>query len=367
MRILMIAHSDAPWTPHFARFFTDRGDTLLLVSFCPSKLDGIDGVDMEFVGIEPFDKYKNKHVFFTSIPRIRRIVKNFQPDLVFAPYLTSNGLSAALSWKGPLVVSTVGGDVLEQEGQAGWRIRLREMIIKFVCKRADVINPVSQAIYDKLIRLGVPASKLFQLPFGVDTDRFHPAPDMPRPKTKKIICTRKHEPVYDILTVIDALASLKSMGTEFHCTFTCEGTLLEKHKARAESAGLHDHVTFTGNLPYARLPELLRESDVYISASLSDGTSVALLEAMASGLLPVVSRIPANLPWIEHGRTGLLFETGRADTLAEALTRAMDDATLRQCVFEENRQRVKCDADLKQNQNRLADVFEELVSQHNQG
>jgi hypothetical protein len=56
MRIMMVAHSDAPWTPHYARFLKQRGDTLLLVSYAPYELDGADGIDMEFIGIEPFDK-----------------------------------------------------------------------------------------------------------------------------------------------------------------------------------------------------------------------------------------------------------------------------------------------------------------------
>ncbi|MHC4443323.1 MAG: glycosyltransferase family 4 protein [Planctomycetota bacterium] len=364
MRILMIAHSDAPWTPHFARYFTTRGDTLRIVSFAPYKIDGVDGIDMVFVGIEPFHKYKNKHMFFSRIPQVRRIIKNFQPDLVFATYLVSNGLMAACSWKGPLLVSAVGGDVLEQSNRKNLLRRLREMIIKFVCRRANIINPVSQAIYDELVRLGVPTAKLFKLPFGVDLNTFYPNPDMPRNQATEMICTRKHENLYDIPTIIDALVKLKSTGKKFHCTFTSEGTLLDQNKARAETAGLNDYVTFTGNLPHCELPGLLRKSDIYISSSLSDGTSVALLEAMASGLLPVVTRIPANTPWIEHQQTGLLFDAGRSDQLAQDLAQAMDDARLRQRVFEKNRQRVDRDTNLKRNMDRLYEIFEDLIARY---
>ena len=64
----------------------------------------------------------------------------------------------------------------------------------------------------------------------------------------------------------------------------------------------------TGQLPLARVGELLREADVYVSAATSDGTSSSLLEAMASGAFPVVTSIRANRDWLEDGSTGLFFE-----------------------------------------------------------
>ena len=57
MRLLMVAHTDAPWTPHYSRFFVGRGDTVLVVTFAPGR---IEGVETEFVGFEPFDFRKNK-------------------------------------------------------------------------------------------------------------------------------------------------------------------------------------------------------------------------------------------------------------------------------------------------------------------
>ena len=138
--------------------------------------------------------------------------------------------------------------------------------------------------------------------------------------------------------------------------------MLEDNKARVRAAGLEDCVTFTGFLDHGELPNLLRQSDIYISASVGDGTSISLLEAMATGLVPVVSRIRANEPWVEHGRTGLLFEVGRPDMLAHALQRVMDDEQLRRRAFEENIPRVNRDCNMHRNMQRLANIFEQLVA-----
>ncbi|MHC4158235.1 MAG: glycosyltransferase family 4 protein, partial [Planctomycetota bacterium] len=245
----------------------------------------------------------------------------------------------------------------------GPRKCFREGIIKFVAHRADVINTVSQELDDELIRLGVPESKLLQIPFSVELNMFYPNKDMPRPEATRFICTRRHSSeLYDIPTIIDALASLKKTGRKFHCTFTSGGALLEEHKTKAYAAGLRDCVTFTGLLNHNELPKLLRQADIYISASLVDGTSSSLLEAMATGVFPVVSQIRANKSWVEHGRTGLLFECGRADMLAEALKTAIDNAELRRQAFKDNIARVARDCDMNHNMNRLANVFEQLAA-----
>lgn len=359
MRILMVAHSLSMWTSQFAHFFKSRGDEVVVASFSPTE---IDGIRTEFFGIEPFDPLKNKHMFFTRVPRLRRFVKTFKPDIIFAIYLASNGLSAALSRNGPFVVSAVGSDVLEHSGRTCLRRAFRECVIKLVCRKADIINTVSRTIDNELLRLGVPQSKLLQIPFGVNIEQFYPDPAMPRPSATTFICTRKHEPIYDIATIIEALSIIKSSGRHFHCILTSGGFLLETHKRKVIDADLEDYVTFTGFLEHTELSNLLRKADIYISASLGDGASVSLLEAMAVGLLPVVSNIDANKPWVIDGKTGLLFDTKNPQSLARALQKAVDDATLRRNAFNENRERIARDGSMQKNMKRLADVFEELIA-----
>ena len=215
MRIVMVSHSTMAWTPQFARFFRDRGDDLLVASFTPDPLDGVEGVEMEFIGVEPFDPRRNKHVYFTHALRLRRLVRRFRPELVFACYLTSNGLTAALTFGGPIAVTVMGGDVMMYAPWSAWKRRAREAIIRLVCRRAALINTVLRELADELVRLGVSPSKLLNMPIGVDLGRFRPHADMPRAAGNRFICTRKHNPLYDIGTVIDALGQLKAAGRSF--------------------------------------------------------------------------------------------------------------------------------------------------------
>lgn len=359
MRLLMVSHSILPWTPLYAGWFARRGDAVRVVSFSPG---AVPGVETDFVGVEPFDKYRNKHLFLTRVPRVRRIVRDFRPDVVFATYVISNGLTALLAGGGPLAVSAQGGDVRALYRTGDWRNAVRRLLLRRICRRAGLIHSVSRQLSDMLVALGAAREKIHEAPSGVDTRLFAPDPAMPRLGATRIICIRKHEPVYDLATLVDALATLHRDGVSFHCTFVGGGHLLEAHRARAAEAGLGGKVEFRGAVPHGELPSLLRSADLYVSPSLSDGTSASLLEALASGLFPVVTRIEANTPWIADGRTGLLFEPRRADQLAAALKQALGDADLRRGAFVANRERVLRNGDFETNMAALAKRIDALAS-----
>lgn len=355
MRLLIVSQTNVPWTPPYSRFFVERGDAVLVVSASP---EPIDGVQTEFIGVEPFDKFKHKHIFLTRVPSLRRIIRRFQPDLVFAPYIVSNGLLAALSWSGPLVVSARGGDVLDQAGQHGWRQRARDVIVRYVCKRADVVHAVSNNLETALLDLAVPRDKLRMIPLGVDVNRFTPAAI---PAGTNLICTRKHEEIYDNPTIVRAMEILKNKGLTPSLTFVGGGHLIDERKRQVREAGLETRVQFAGHAGHDELPDLLRQAGIYISASLSDGTSSALLEAMACGLFPVVTRIAANTPWVDDEKTGLLFDPSDAGQLATAIERAIGDEALRTEARLINRQRVEQDGNLHRNNEALAAMFEKLL------
>jgi glycosyltransferase involved in cell wall biosynthesis len=65
-------------------------------------------------------------------------------------------------------------------------------------------------------------------------------------------------------------------------------------------------VAFVGQRPAQEVESALARSHLYVSLAESDGASIALLEAMALGAVPVVSDIPANRAWIRDGENGVL-------------------------------------------------------------
>ena len=355
MRISLVSHTALYWTGLYARHFVARGHDLRVVSF---SRDPLDGVDVDYVGSGTPRSVKLL-AYTSQVPRVRSLLRTFEPDVVLATYLSSNGLVAALSTRSPLVVSAHGSDVLGNPGGA-W---LHRRMLRFVSRRATLVHAVSPSLGEILTSSGAPEDRLRCFPIGIDTDAFCVVPRLPGVDGPlRLVCTRRHEPLYRNDTIVAALGVLKREGFETEATLIGGGRLLEERREQVRALGLEDQVSLPGQLASGDVRRALQASDIYISASSRDGASSSLLEAMACGLFPVVSAIPANRSWVEDGTTGLLFEPGDCHGLAAAMRRAILDPELRASARDCNRARVVRDGNLAVNLNRMYDLLEEAVS-----
>ena len=84
----------------------------------------------------------------------------------------------------------------------------------------------------------------------------------------------------------------------------------------------------TGYVDYARVPEVYRRADVFVSPTYAEGFSNTILEAMASGLAVVSCRSVGVVDCIRDGENGLLTEPGDRAGLADALRRLLQDTAL---------------------------------------
>jgi L-malate glycosyltransferase len=126
--------------------------------------------------------------------------------------------------------------------------------------------------------------------------------------------------------------------------------------------GLSGDVTFLGGYTSEKLGTLLADSDVYVSAALWDGTSISLLEAMASGAFPVVSDFLGNRDWLTGDGDGLFFDSRNPQELADRLQWAAENPAVREGAIAVNRRRVKERADRSTNMTVLTRMYEGLIS-----
>jgi len=355
MRICYIVHSQshfaAPYIDHFAR----RGHEIHLISFTRDPLPNA-------VNHHPLahdcDPTKSPIAYVRAIPQVRRLVRAIAPDLVHAHFLTSNGLVASASGFHPLVVSARGSDV-----HNSLRSVARRMLIRWVVQRADLVNPVSQELATKIADLGVSSDKILCLSQGIDARRF----DVSRPErtdaVARLVCTRKLHRPYQPQTIVAALARVAAAGLDFRFTFAADGRDLEALRREVADRGLRDRVRFLGGYAATDLPALLAGADVYVSASLWDGTSPALLEAMAAGLYPIVSDCQANREWLSGNGDGALFPPDDVDALAAALRRAIETPAAWAAARERNRVVVRTHADREINMEILAAHYDLLVAE----
>jgi len=287
--------------------------------------------------------------------RARAAIKKLKPDVVHAHYATSGGLAALVCGFRPTIVTAHGTDLTEGARSPIWRPLLRAVFARAAC-----VNTVSAGLTSMAEGLGVPRRKIAELTPGVDTARFRAVRAPFAGGVLRLICTRRFEPVYGHRTIIEALALVKASGVEVRTTFAGEGSLRGELEALAARRGLGASVSFVGEARGDAMPALLRAHDAYLSASRADGTSLSLLEAMASGLFPIVSRIPANEAWLEQG-AGRLFEPGAPEDLAAGIRELARRPEAAASAAGINRAKVAAAGDRATNMRRLEGIYTALT------
>src|SRR5205814_952159 len=109
--------------------------------------------------------------------------------------------------------------------------------------------------------------------------------------------------------------------------FIGDGAMRTLIEAEIKRLGVSNDVELVGYSD--RVPEYLAAADVFVLPSHLEGTSNALLEAMASGLPVVANGVGGNLEIVENGVNGFLCASAKAEELASALRRLREDSTLR--------------------------------------
>ena len=201
---------------------------------------------------------------------------------------------------------------------------------RWLWPRTDGVLSVSSRLAERMAaQVGFDLARIRVIPNGVDTGRFTPASrDSARAAfgltaDDVVIGTAgRLVPVKDQATLIGSLAALRSKGLRFTCVIAGDGPLHEALTAQSAAAGLADSVRFLG----ARndIERVLAACDIFVLSSVSEGMSNTILEAMATGLPVVATRVGGADELVEEGTSGLLVSPQAPQALAGALEIAGD-------------------------------------------
>ena len=236
----------------------------------------------------------------------------------------------------PLVVTIHGSDLRIALEKSGF---VRRLFI-YVCKRANHLNCVSEVQKKELEGLGIPAKKISTIPMGIDaafleTGKNREVESKNRPIT--ILSNRNLLPIYNVSLLIRAIPIILKDEPETKFRIAGDGSERKALEREVKSLNINSSVEFLGRVPHEEMPNLLSQADIYVSTSLHDGTSVSLLEAMGSGVFPVVTDIPANREWITNGENGFLVSADEEESLASKIIDAIRNRELVMKSRERNR------------------------------
>jgi glycosyltransferase involved in cell wall biosynthesis len=351
-KLLVIADASAVHTERWCRYFIDKGVEVALFSLEPKTISFtgrfIQGTRP--TGVGAFD-------YLLALPKYKAILKEFQPDIVNPHYVVSYGWIASFFRQCPIVATAWGSDLLLLPQKSV----VHRMRISRALKKADYCTVDNQNLSDAAAKFTT-KDKIVRVLMGVDRAFFESGEktEFPQKGCIRIIAPRGLQQVYDPRTIVAAVELLKDkanikldlLGDEPEAT-----TISAEIKKRAVS----DLISVRPLLKHREFVSSLKNYDIYLSASLSDSTSVALLEAMTVGLFPVVSSIEGNREWITDGVNGVMFEPGSFQSLADTLPRAMAMQNQFGEVAKDNRNRVEKEAIWEDNMDQVRNLFLRLA------
>jgi len=206
-----------------------------------------------------------------------------------------------MSWGSDVLVDTDKNELLN------W-------ITRFTLKKSDLILCDCDAVRDKIHQMiEYDNKKIIQFPWGVDLQLFKPGPDILNIRKKYgwkncfvILSTRMWEPIYGIDIVLNSFYCAYQTNPHLKLILLGNGSQATEIKNFIKKHNLDNTIILPGIIPNDLLSDYYRSVDAYICCSHSDGSSVSLLEAMASGLPVIVTDAPGNREWVINGKNGFL-------------------------------------------------------------
>ncbi|MBK9175714.1 MAG: glycosyltransferase [Flavobacteriales bacterium] len=332
MRILLVAAASSVHVMRWANAFAERGLHVHLASLhdpVPGFLEGVTLHRMPHLG---------GLGYLINRPFLRRLIRTLRPDVINAHYASGYGTLAVRQAGTPLVLNVWGSDVYEFP-DAG---PLHRWLLRRNLLRADTVVSTSEVMAARTKRICPELKEVVVVPFGVDTERFHPRTAL---HEDVVIGTVKTlAPKYGIDTLLRAFEILtRSSGVErLRLRIVGGGPQRAELERIAVDLGIKELVEFTGPVPHDQVPDELRRLDVYAALSRADSESfgVAVIEASACGLPVVVTGVGGLPEVVEQDVTGSIVPPDDPRAAAAALEQLIASPALRERMGLAGRDRV---------------------------
>ena len=225
------------------------------------------------------------------------------------------------------------------------RERWQDLIIMragaaFCGKVAAVSGPLAEYLVE---RVKIPPEKVQPVLNGVDVHRFRPdgktqglRESLSLPAGACIVgCVARFSPVKDHTTLLRAFSILAKMNEEAHLVLVGEGELEGSLRTLAADLGIQARVHFVG--PLKDTAPAYRDFDIFVLSSTAEGTSMSILEALATAVPVVATAVGGNPSRLGYGDHGSLAHPGRPADLAEKLRELVGNAEKRERVGKQGR------------------------------
>ena len=260
-------------------------------------------------------------------------------DVIHANW-SVNGAVAAMTrrlHKKPVVVTLRGSDVNRSSGQGLYAWMLRVCI-----ERSDAVVCNNRSMCDGLaVRFPPHGGKIKFIPNGIDERLIQMESKIRIDKAVvNIFAVGNLTQNKNVAAIIEAAARLEREGFAVCLCIVGDGPQRKALEYLSHSEGAQHIVKFIGKIRQDGIIGVLREADIFVLASFSEGRPNALVEAMAANVAVVASDIGAVRELVEDEVSGLLFSPGDTGQLTAQLRRLCLDAGLASRLATNGRRRI---------------------------
>jgi glycosyltransferase involved in cell wall biosynthesis len=275
--------------------------------------------------------------------------------------------------QGVPVVTFIANQLTELGDKSGWKgwLGLSKKRRKLLAQMPATVA-MSRAIYDELKSYGFPDSIIARIPMGINTERFAPVDDATRSALRKshgwadkptlIFCgglnTRKRPHL-----LIEAVGLLKQRSIELPLVLVGpedEAEYCASMRARCAELGITELVRLHG---FTRDPApLYQASDFFGLPSTNEGMPAALVEAMGTGLVPLVTDVSGARDLVNDGHNGRII-SGDAKEIADILQKYLADPALTRQHAQAARAQVEAKFSARSVEQAYRDLFDRLIAQ----
>ncbi|MCR4660466.1 MAG: glycosyltransferase family 4 protein [Clostridia bacterium] len=321
MKILFIGAGTSNHTLRWVNSLVERGHDVLLLTRKDQPINNQYSNKVKVVLLH----HCGGLGYYFNVRQVRKIFKQFKPDIVNAHYLTGYGTTARLAKLKPLVLSAWGSDVFDFPNKS----RINKWLLKKNVFYADAIASTSFTMANELKKLFPNYKKSITVtPFGIDIEKFTPYPKIDN--NSIIIGIVKYlKPIYNIDLLIDAFTIIHKKFNNTKLEIYGDGPLKNELIEQCKRNGILDCVNFHGLIPNDSVPKVINCMDIFVNCSLQESFGVAVLEAMACEKPVVVTTTPGYCEIVEDGIDGIILKDRNPQTMATAFEKLIVNPDLR--------------------------------------
>ena len=247
----------------------------------------------------------------------RRMLKKTSYDLVHAFFgFPTAYLCYRSANKLPYIISLRGSDVPGYNIRLGLDYKILAGLFRNIWLNAAMVVANSEGLRN-LANEFTPGLNIVVISNAVDTAKFHPLRDKKPERVVKLLSVGRLISRKRIDLLIEAVALAKKEGLEVELNIAGDGNLMDELQRVAEKLKVDRQVNFLGRVPPEQMPDVYRNSNVFVMSSMHEGMSNAMLEAMASGLPIITTRCEGVEELIVDN--GIVIEQAHPETIAGAI------------------------------------------------